>query len=266
MPNHPPIALQLYSIREQAKADLHAVLKELGSWGLDGVEFAGFHGHDAATVKAWLDEAGLKCPSTHTPLDALLDEQFDTTVAFHQAIGCDTILIPWVPAEKRDSLDACLATAEQFNTLLEKLRPLGLRTGFHVHHGDITPLQPPAGDGRSAWDVIADATPDDFIMQYDTANGMVGGADPVEPIRKHPGRATLLHLKEYGDGTGTLKGRDGDGVSSVGDGDIPWRDVIEAATTVGGTQWFIIEQEGHKTLDHMAAARRSLDNLKAMLA
>lgn len=260
-----PIALQVYSVREDAKADLRGVLERVASWGFDGVEFAGFYDHPAQQVRAWLDEFGLRCPSTHTGIQLLDDEHFDETVAYHRAIGCDTILVPWLPEETRDSLDACRRTAERFQTLLEKLRTLGMRTGFHVHGPDVLPLEPPAGDGRSPWDLFAELTPDDFILEYDTANGMDGGTDPVETIRKHPGRSVILHLKEFGDGTGTRKGHEGHGIAAIGDGDVDWPGVFKAAEEVGGTRWYVVEQEGHATLPAMQAAKLCLENLKGLL-
>lgn len=260
-----PIALQLYSVRETAKADLHGVLKEAAAWGYDGVEFAGFHGHDAAQVREWLDACGLKCPSTHTPFAAMADDKFDATVAFHQTIGCDTILIPWLQEDKRNSLESCTQTAAFFSSLIEKVRALGLRTGFHVHAEDVLLLEPPAGDGRSPWAIFAELTPEDFILQYDTANGMDGGTDPVATIRAHPGRSQLLHLKEFGDGTGTLRGKAGQSQAVLGRGDVDLPGVLDAARDVGGTQWYIIEQEGHPSLNEMDAAEQSLAGLKKVL-
>jgi sugar phosphate isomerase/epimerase len=265
MPDVIPIALQLYSVRNEAKADLRGTMQQVASWGYDGVEFAGFHGHSAEQVKAWLDEFGLACPSTHTGIDQLADEKFEQTVAFHKTIGCNAILVPGLPVERRNSLDACKATAELFNALVEKLRPLGMRVGFHVHNQDVIPLQPPDGDGRSPWDLFAELTHPQFILQYDTANGLDGGTDPVATIRKHPGRNVLLHLKEFGDGTRTLKGHDGHGKAAIGDGDVDWPGVFKAATEVGGTKWYIIEQEGHPKLSPMDAAKLCLTNLKRLL-
>ncbi|MEM7626755.1 MAG: sugar phosphate isomerase/epimerase [Planctomycetota bacterium] len=260
-----PIALQLYSVREAAKADLRGVLKQVAEFGYDGVEFAGFHGHGAAQVKAWLDEYGLQCPSTHTGLHELGDDVFDDVVAYHRAIGCDTILVPWLPLEKRNTLASCNETAAFFLELFDKFTALGIRTGFHVHAEDVVPLEPPAGDGRSPWDIFADATPAEFILEYDTANGLEGGTDPVATIHKHPGRSELLHLKEFGDGTGRLAGRDGQSQAALGAGDVDLAAVLAAAREVGGTRWYIVEQEGHPTLGEMDAAKACLDSLRRVL-
>ena len=60
-----PVAYQIYSAREEAKADLLSVLKQLKEMGYDGVEFAGFYDHSAEEVAAMLEETGLVAISSH---------------------------------------------------------------------------------------------------------------------------------------------------------------------------------------------------------
>ena len=48
-----PIAIQVYSVRDDASADLYATLKKIKEMGYDGVEFAGLYGNSPATIKAW---------------------------------------------------------------------------------------------------------------------------------------------------------------------------------------------------------------------
>ena len=46
-----PVALQLYSLRNECKEDFEGTLKKVKEMGYDGVEFAGRHGKSAAEVK-----------------------------------------------------------------------------------------------------------------------------------------------------------------------------------------------------------------------
>lgn len=46
-----PIAVQLYSVREDAAADLPGVLARIVDMGYDGVEFAGYYDHSAPDLK-----------------------------------------------------------------------------------------------------------------------------------------------------------------------------------------------------------------------
>lgn len=250
-----PLAVQLYSVREECAKDLPGVLRAVAAMGYEGVEFAGFHEHAAEDVRAMLDQHSLKCAGSHARLETLTEGQFDQTVAYHKTIGCGHVVVPWLPEERRDSESACMATAALFTSLTNALAEHDMLAGYHCHGFDVKPIN----GGASDWELIATHTPANFIMQYDTGNGMEGGADPVEPIRRHPGRAVTLHLKEFNAGSDA-----GHGMSAVGDGDVPWADVFAAAREVGGTKWYIVEQEGHTTLSPMDAIARGIENLHAM--
>lgn len=246
-----PIALQLYSVHEDAAADLAGVLRKVADMGYTGVEFAGFHNHPASDVKKMLGDAGLPAVSSHARWDWVMDPTaLPKAIDDHLAIGCDSLVIPYMDKPHRDTPDTCRATGAKLTALTDTLAKHNLRTGYHNHHDDMRPLD----GGPSAWDLIAQNTPDAFILQYDTANGMQGGADPVAPIRQYPGRGRLLHLKEYARGHGQV----------IGEGDVPWPQVFEAAESVAGVEWYIVEQEGHADLTPMQAARRCLENLRAM--
>ena len=54
-----PIAVQVYSVRDDAAADFKGTLQKLKDMGYDGVELAGLYGMTAAEVRAALDEVGI---------------------------------------------------------------------------------------------------------------------------------------------------------------------------------------------------------------
>jgi sugar phosphate isomerase/epimerase len=245
-----PIALQLYSVRQDAAQDLVGVISKVAAMGYDGVEFAGFHNVKAEDVRKALDDSGITAEGTHTHLTLLEGENFEATVEYHKTIGCPWAIIPWIPEERRSTPDACRKMAEELTVLSEKLRGYGMRTGFHAHAGDMKVME----DGKSAYDILAANTPADFIMQYDTANGMGGGADPVKPISDWPGRNASLHLKEW-------KGSHG---AVIGEGDIPWQGVFQAAENGGGVEWYVVEYEEETEMSPIDAVKKCLDNLRAM--
>ncbi len=234
-----PIAVQLYSVRQDCEKDLLGTIAKVAKIGYVGVEFAGFFGHSASDIRKALDDNGLKCAGSHTGYHTLLPDEFEKTFEFHQAIGCDNLIIPWIPGEKRNTVETSLTTAAELTVLSAKLKPLGARTGFHVHDGDVKPLP---GTTKGAYHVIGENTPPEFVMQYDTANGAHGGADPVQPILDFPGRGITTHLKEYPFG------------KIIGQGDIPWARVFDACETVAGTQWYIVEHEDEGTPPIVAIA------------
>ena len=242
-----PIALQLYSVRNDCQADLFGVLKQVAAMGYNGVEFAGYYGHDPKEIKKALDDLGLKAEGTHTPIGDFSDENFEKMVETHKTLGAEFAIIPWIPEDMRNSVDAAHLTAVKLTELASKVSEVGLRTGFHAHEGDMHPLP----GGTTAWDILAGGTPTSFIMQYDTANGMSVGADPVKPILEWPGRAVSVHLKA-------------EESSYVGEGAIPWEEVFKACETIGGTQWYVVEHEAESELTPLESVKRCIDNLRKL--
>ncbi|MEG2701497.1 MAG: sugar phosphate isomerase/epimerase, partial [Clostridia bacterium] len=88
------MGLQLFSVRDITEKDLHGALEQVAALGYDRVEFAGFFGHPAQEVRGWLSELGLRVSGTHTGLEAL-EQDFAGVVAYHKAIGCDALIVPW---------------------------------------------------------------------------------------------------------------------------------------------------------------------------
>lgn len=252
MAGHLRIALQLYSVRRDAAADLAGTLERVASLGYEGVEFAGFHGHDPKTIRTWLDGCGLVPCGTHTRLADLEGDAFETTVDAHVILGCDTVIVPGLPEDKRASRDACLRTAEELARIGERLAQRGLRFGYHAHATDFVPLE----GGERPWYLIGEATPAEFLLEFDTANALEGGADPVRPLLDFPGRGMLVHLKEWG-------GRHGGAL--IGDGEVPWSEVLRACREAAGTRWLVVEHENEELMPAMAAAEGNLRNLRAHL-
>src|SRR5579872_5628617 len=202
MPLNRPVALQLYSVRHACQDDLFGVLNRVAVFGYNGVEFAGYYGHRPLDIRRVLDDVGLKAEGTHTGIDQLDEANFNATVDAHKDLGAEYCIIPGLPEAMRNTPAACAETAKKLTELTYKLEDRGLRCGFHAHHQDLLPLE----GGKSAWYLLAEGTPRSFIMQYDTANGMSGGADPVRPILDWPGRGASVHLKEWAGAHGAILG------------------------------------------------------------
>ena len=246
-----PIGVQLYSVRDDCKRDLLGTLKAVAKMGYEGVEFAGYHGFSAPDLRKALDDLGLKCCGTHTGIDTVSKEQLAKTIEFNKTIGNKYLIVPWIPDEKRNTKAACLETAKMFTALAGQVKPQGMKLGFHTHDCDCKPLE-----GSTAWEIVADNTPKDFVLQLDTANAMHGGADPVRLLKKYPGRAGTVHMKEF-----SKK----DDKALLGDGEVKWKEVFAECEGPAATEWYIIEHEvyGMPPLECIAGC---LKNLRAMLA
>ncbi|MCS6861195.1 MAG: sugar phosphate isomerase/epimerase [Abditibacteriales bacterium] len=244
-----PIGLQLYSVREECAKDLPRVLAAVAQMGYAGVEFAGYYNYTAQDLRRLLDENGLKCCGTHTGINTLLGDELERTIEFNLTLGNPYLIVPGLPEAYRNSRAAWLKTAELFNELAEKVQPHGCRVGYHNHAIEFQPL-----DGELPWDTFFGNTRPEVIMQLDTGNALHGGADPLPYLRKYPGRAITVHLKEFSATNDK---------ALIGEGDVKWQQVFEACETVGNTAWYIVEQESY-AYPPMECVAKCLENLRKM--
>lgn len=246
-----PIALQLYSVREDAKNDLPGVLAAVKAMGYDGVEFAGWYDHSAADIKKMLDDNGLVVAGAHVGIGTLLDDEFEKSVEFHKTIGNKFPIVPGLHGSYCSSTEAWRATADLFNEIAAKLKPLGMRTGYHNHTVEFKPFTP---GGELPWDTFFGNTVADVIMQFDTGNALHGGSEALPFLKRYPGRAGSVHLKEYDPDNGK---------AMIGEGKVPFQEIFEVCETTGGTEWYVVEQESY-AYPPMECVKRCLDNLRAM--
>src|SRR5439155_26936377 len=98
-----PIALQLYSVREDCARDLPGTIAAVAKMGYAGVEFAGYYDRSAAELRKLLDDHSLRCAGTHTGLNTILGDELDRTIEFNRTIGNRYLIVPGLPKERRDS-------------------------------------------------------------------------------------------------------------------------------------------------------------------
>src|SRR5579864_4745629 len=98
------IGVQLYTVRDQMKADFDGTIAKVAQIGYKEVEFAGYFDRTGQQVRAVLDKNGLSAPSTHVQYDEL-DEKFPSVLETAKAIGLKYVICPWIPEELRKSPD-----------------------------------------------------------------------------------------------------------------------------------------------------------------
>lgn len=245
----PPVALQLYSLREDCPKDFPGVLKKVAKMGYAGVEFAGYHGYAAADLRRILDDLGLKVAGTHLGIEALLGDALAKTLDFNVELGNRYLIIPGLPPDYTCSLDAWERTAGVFNRLADLLAPHGMFTGYHNHHTEFQMIA-----GRRPIEVFLENTGSRVCFQPDNGNAMHGGGDVVPYIERFAGRSRTVHLKEFAKANPK---------ALIGEGDTDWPRVFKACETVGGTEWYIVEQESY-AYPPLECVERCLQALKAM--
>jgi sugar phosphate isomerase/epimerase len=252
------ISVQLYSVRGDCGKDFDGAMERISKMGFAGVEFAGYHnyGGKAKELRKRLDDLNLKATGTHIGTGTLKGDALKGTVDFHQTIGCKYLIVPgdgdFGHPEKSKTF------AEVFTKAMDTLRPLGMACGYH-NHTEIAKVDPETK--KTYWELFAERTPKEVVLQQDVGWTVAAGLDPVELIKKHPGRTKIPHFKPT-----VVKGEAGK-KAIFGEDSVNWKPVIEACYAVGGTEWFVIEQEAYpdgKT--PMECTELSLAGLKKMLA
>jgi sugar phosphate isomerase/epimerase len=238
-----PIALQLYTIRQDLSRDMAGTLAQVAKLGYKGVEFAGFNNVAANDIKKMLDDNGLQCAGCHTGLNTLQGDEFQKTVDFNKAIGNPRLIAPSLPGSYTNSRKAIEDAADIFSGLAEKLRPLGMKTGFHCHPGEFRDVE-----GATVWDIFFTRANKDVIMQCDLGHMGTGKADQVAYMTKYPGRAQTVHVKPAN--AAPLLGDPADSNK--------WPEIFKACESVGGTEWYIVEYDGGS----MDKVVRTMDVLK----
>lgn len=257
---HIPIGLELYSLRDVINHETFPkYLKWVAETGFEFVEFAGYHGYSAKELRKLLDDVGLKASSTHTGLDSIQGDNLKATAEFANEVGFKYLIVPGgLEGRIRASIDSNKRAAEEFSEIAEKAAEYGCCVGFHGHSGDYQNIK---DVNASAWVTFFNFCDPRVISQID-----IGWCDhahshgalftPSQTMQLLPGRCKALHIKSN---NVDVKG------CVVGDSDdrVDWQSVFETAHEVGGTEYFIVEQEQWK-VSSCDSARECIENLKKM--
>lgn len=243
---------------ESAKASWAAVGSMLG---FDG---SGYFGLGAAKVKEVLDDYGMTVPSVHTDLDTL-EQSMSQLAEASEILGFTYVCLPAIPEDVRKDLDAYKAVADRFNAIGEEAHSHGLKFGYHNHGYGLKEME-----GEIPLELIFERTdPDKVFFEMDIFWTAGGGADPIEYLKKYPGRYKLLHIKDMTEAV-TFRG-DGSTpdqwfelfpyMTSAGEGVMDLEGIIAEAER-GGVNHFLIEQD--MVANPEVALKKSVDYLAGL--
>jgi len=245
------IGIQLYCVRGLFSKDPEGTLRAIGAMGYQGVEFYGygggpavFKGKGADEFRKILDASGLKCCGMHLRFDTLLGDKLDQTVEINKKLG-NRFLIVASAQKQMSSPEAIAEYAETLNEIAAKLKPKGMRVGYHCHGHDFKKV-----DGKTAWDLLFSKTNRRVIMQLDMGNCAGGGGDPVAILKKFPGRAASVHVKDW------------PAARLTKDSEI-WKTIFTLCREKHHTRWYVVEQ-GEREGNSLDIAKKTLATLRAM--
>jgi sugar phosphate isomerase/epimerase len=255
-----PIGLELYSVRGELAKDLPGTLRAVAKIGYEAIEFySPYYGWTipyAKDVRSLMDDLGLRCYSTHNHLESFTPgEGMAKAIELNQILGARHLILASAGREDK-GLEGWKKLCGQLSTAVAQLLPHGLTAGFHNHQTEWKPLE----DGQRVMDVIAANTPPEFVLQFDVGTCMEAGADPIAWIKANPGRIKSVHLKDWAPG----RPEDEKGYRVLfGEGVSPWAGIIATVESVGGVEFYLMEQEGSR-FSEFETAQRCLDSWKTL--
>jgi sugar phosphate isomerase/epimerase len=253
-----PVGLELYSVREALKKDAEGTVRAVAQMGYQAVEFYGpyYEWSEAQTkqMRKLLDELGIKCYSTHNDEGNFSAKNIGRTRDMNLILGCKYVVLAW--SDPKPSAEAWKALAGELNSAAERLEPAGLKVGYHNHQAEWKAVDGQAADRQRPMDILAKNTKPSVMLQLDVGTCLEAGADPVAWIRANPGRIKSIHCKEWSrDPAVGYKTLFGEGVAD-------WKGIFQAAESVGGVEYYLVEQEGSR-FPELETARRCLEAFRA---
>jgi sugar phosphate isomerase/epimerase len=242
------IALQLYTVRKLAAADLSGTLRAVAAAGYRSVELAGLPETAPGALARLLGEAGLRAVASHEGIQRLREDPAAVAERL-QAVACPRIIVPWLPEEDRRTVDDVRRFAAELGVLARRFAERGIRLGYHNHAFEFAPFE-----GTTIWDVLLVEMPADVDIELDVYWASVGGRDPVAEIRATADRVRLLHVKDRAPGP---EPRD----TPAGEGIVTFPEIVEAGRAVG-VEWYVVEQDDARDpLADITIAARYLESL-----
>ena len=250
-----PVGLELYSVRKELQRDPQATVRAVAKMGYQCVEFYApyfqWSEDETKQMRKLLDDLGIRCFSTHNDSSNVNAENMAKARDRNLILGCKYLVVASSHPQPT-ALDGWKAVADELNTAAEKLEPSGLKVGYHNHEPEFTPT-----DGGRPMEVIAKNTKPSIMLQLDVGTCLKAGSDPVAWIRANPGRIRSLHLKEWS--SDPAKGYS----VLFGEGNADWKGILAAAESVGGAEYYLIEQEGSR-FSELETAQRCLQAFRAV--
>ena len=248
-----PIGLELYSVREALKLDLEGTVRAVAQLGYQCVEFYApyFDWTEAQTkqMRKLLDDLGVRCYSTHNDEKYFSAENINRARDMNLILGSKYMVMAY--SEPKSGVDGWKAIADELNAAAEKLEPSGLKAGYHNHQAEWKPVE-----GVRPLEILAKNTKPSVMLQLDVGTCLEAGSDPVAWIRSNPGRIHSLHLKEWSPDPAV-------GYKALfGEGNADWKDIFAAAESVGGAEYYLLEQEGSR-FGELETAKRCLQAYRA---
>ncbi len=232
-----PMGIEMYSVRDELKKDPQETVRAIAAMGYQGLEFYApyfeWSHAQAKEMKKLLDDLGIECFSTHNDASYMNQANIQKAIDLNLNLGSKYVVM--ASSRPKPGLDGWTEIADALNFASEKLEASGLQAGYHNHQLEFTPV-----GGVRPMEILAKNTKPSVMLQLDVGTCLEAGSDPAAWIRANPGRIRSVHCKDWAPGPDK-------GYSVLfGEGIADWKAIFAAAESVGGAEYYLMEQEGSR--------------------
>jgi sugar phosphate isomerase/epimerase len=252
-----PVGLELYSVRDELKKDPQGTIRAVAKMGYQGVEFYApyfaWSERQTKEMRKLLDDLGIECLSTHNDSASFSKENLLKARDYNLILGSKYVVM--ASAQPQPGIDGWKEVADTLNSAAEQLEPAGLEPGYHNHQLEFTPAADLPMNARPI-EIIAKNTKPTVMLQLDVGTCLEAGSDPAAWIRANPGRIRSLHCKDWSSDSSQ-------GYAVLfGEGVADWKSIFAAAESVGGVEYYLVEQEGSR-FSELDTAQKCLAEFRA---
>ncbi len=253
----PGIGLQLYTIRDAMKTDPAGSLKKVADIGFKYLELASFadgkfYGYSPEDFKKLVNDLGMEAVSSHSGVEVkgVDTSNAESMAEAHAKLGVKYCIQPWMPEERRKSIDSFKKFVADLNVVGAVMQKHGIQFGYHNHDFEFKTVE-----GKIPYfDVfMADADPKLVIFEMDCYWVTRAGQNPIDIFNKYPGRFQLLHIKDMEKSADKF-------FAPVGTGSIDYKAIYDAKA-VSGMKYMIVEQDNTRDGKPFDAIKISFDNI-----
>ncbi len=219
--------------------DFPGTLKTLSDAGFQAVElcspvgyadggFGGLAKYNGAELRKILEDANLKCQSSHFSIDELRKD-LPGRIAWAKDIGLTQMMVPSLDGPKHPTMDDVKRAADEYNKMAAESAKAGIQQGLHNEDFELTTV-----DGKRTYDILFDLLDPKLVKFQFQVSTISRGYDAAEYFTKYPGRFISMHVQGW-----SAKTRK---ITAVGQGTLDWKKIFSAART-GGIQNYFVEMQ-----------------------
>lgn len=233
-PKKMEVGIQVYSVRNQLIVDFEGTMKKVSEigykliegygLGLDGLFLGKYEPRDYKQV---VIDLGMNLVATHCSYFSA--EDAPKMIDASKSAGLEYLVIPGIPGELRKTADGYKVAAANFNKIGEQCNAAGIKFGYHNHASEFEET-----DGEIPMDILIGETEKNLVdFEADLFWIVKANQNPVDLIKKYPGRISLFHVKDAN------KEKEGE---TVGKGIIDFKSIFEIGKK-SGLKYYFIEDE-----------------------